>query len=158
MRRLHQIAPISTNLRQTASSCTNLHQIGPICSNLHQIAPICTNLHQTGTKLHQSAAPNCSKLHQSAPSCIKLHQSSLRCTKVHRVAPICTKLHQSALSSLREISNLVEFTGAPYSMALSKSLRVVFFVYGDAIHVRCSASGFCIISNFCVKSVLMSVR
>ena len=31
-------------------------------------------------------------------------------------------------------------------------------VYCDAVHVRCSASGFCIISKFCVKSVLMSVR
>ena len=31
-------------------------------------------------------------------------------------------------------------------------------VYCDAVHVRCSASGFCIISKFCVKSVLVSVR
>ena len=40
-------------------------------------------------------------------------------------------------------------------------LCVVFFaycVYCDAVHVLCSASGFCIISKFCVKSVLMSVR
>ena len=28
----------------------------------------------------------------------------------------------------------------------------------DAVHVRCSASGFFIISKFCVRSVLMSVR
>ena len=28
----------------------------------------------------------------------------------------------------------------------------------DAVHVRCAASGFCIISKFCVKSILMSVR
>ena len=32
------------------------------------------------------------------------------------------------------------------------------YMYCDAVHVRCSASGFCIISKFCVKSVLMSVR
>ena len=31
-------------------------------------------------------------------------------------------------------------------------------VYCDAVHVRCSASEFCIISKFCVKSVLVSVR
>ena len=31
-------------------------------------------------------------------------------------------------------------------------------VYCDAVHVRCSGSGFRIISKFCVKSVLMSVR
>ena len=31
-------------------------------------------------------------------------------------------------------------------------------VYCYAVHVRCSASGFCIVSKFCVKSVLMSVR
>ena len=31
-------------------------------------------------------------------------------------------------------------------------------VYCDAVHERCSASGFCIISNICVKNVLMSVR
>ena len=31
-------------------------------------------------------------------------------------------------------------------------------VYCDEVHVRCSASGFCIISKFFVKSVLMSVR
>ena len=31
-------------------------------------------------------------------------------------------------------------------------------VYCDEVHVRCSASEFCIISKFCVKSVLMSVR
>ena len=28
----------------------------------------------------------------------------------------------------------------------------------DVVHVRCSASGFCIISKFCVKSDLMSLR
>ena len=33
-----------------------------------------------------------------------------------------------------------------------------FCIYCDAVHVRCSASGFSIISKFCVKSVLMSVR
>ena len=33
-------------------------------------------------------------------------------------------------------------------------LRVVC-VYCDAVHVRCSSSGFCIISKFCVKSVLV---
>ena len=31
-------------------------------------------------------------------------------------------------------------------------------VYCYAVPVRCSASGFCIVSKFCVKSVLMSVR
>ena len=31
-------------------------------------------------------------------------------------------------------------------------------VYCDEVLVRCSASGFYIISKFCVKSVLMSVR
>jgi len=31
-------------------------------------------------------------------------------------------------------------------------------VSSDAVHVRCSASRFCLISKFCVKSVLMSVR
>ena len=30
--------------------------------------------------------------------------------------------------------------------------------YCDAVHVRCSGSRLCIISKFCVKSVLMSVR
>ena len=30
--------------------------------------------------------------------------------------------------------------------------------YCFAVPVRCSASGFCIVSKFCVKSVLMSVR
>ena len=34
----------------------------------------------------------------------------------------------------------------------------VVCVYCDAVRVRCLASGFCIISKFCVKSVLMSVR
>ena len=31
-------------------------------------------------------------------------------------------------------------------------------VYCNAVHVRCSASEFCIVSKFCVKNVLMSVR
>ena len=31
-------------------------------------------------------------------------------------------------------------------------------VYCYAVPVRCSASGFCIVSKFCFKSVLMSVR
>ena len=30
---------------------------------------------------------------------------------------------------------------------------LVYCVYCDEVHVRCSASGFCIISKFCVKSV-----
>ena len=32
------------------------------------------------------------------------------------------------------------------------------YVYCDAVHARCSSSGFCIVSKFCVKSVLTSVR
>ena len=36
--------------------------------------------------------------------------------------------------------------------------HVLNCVYCYAVPVRCSASGFCIVSKFCVKSVLMSVR
>ena len=50
------------------------------------------------------------------------------------------------------------------TQASLRTTVIVYFLYCalcvccDAVHVRFSASGFCIISKFCVKSVLMSVR